>query len=114
MNWRAPPLPHDLLARPAPRLWLVAVLFFGVGDLVTTAVGLSVPGVVEVDPVARQLLAQFGLPALLALKAVALAGGYVAWTLVPHPYRKGVPLGLIALGVAVTAWNAFVVAAAVA
>lgn len=96
-----------------PWLWLGAVLFFGVGDVVTTAVGLSVPGVVEADPIARPLLREFGLAALLALKAAAFGACYLGWAIVPRPYCRGVPLGLAGLGLVVTAWNTLVVTSAV-
>lgn len=94
-------------------LWLVAVLLFGVGDVATTAVGLSVPGVIETDPVALWFLERFGFASLLGLKAAAFGACYVLWVLVPSPHCWGVPLGLAVVGVSVTAWNSLVVATAV-
>ncbi|ELY96585.1 hypothetical protein C482_15703 [Natrialba chahannaoensis JCM 10990] len=41
---------------PSSMLWLVAVLTYGVGDLVTTAVGLRCAQIEEGMPVARRLL----------------------------------------------------------
>lgn len=96
--------------RPAPRLWLAALLLFGVGDVATTAVGLAIPGVVEADPLARWMLDRLGLVALPLLKAVAFLACAVVWLVVPHPYSRGVPAGLAAIGAVVTAWNTYVVA----
>lgn len=85
--------------------WLVAVLFFGVGDVVTTSVGLGVDGVSETCPVTRPLVGWYGPPAFVALKVAAFAGWYALWRALPRPYCAAVPVGLAVLGVALTAWN---------
>lgn len=89
----------------APTLWLVGGLFYGVGDVLLTWFGLGVVGVVEANPVVASLTEQNALAAMSALKAATFGGAYVVWKLVPHPQRVGIPLGLAALGVSVTAWN---------
>lgn len=95
-------------------LWVLTVLFFLVGDVVTTTAGLGVPGVVESNPVVGPTVVLHGLGAMVVLKLATLLVAVVAWRVVPRPHALGVPLGLAALGVTSTAWNAAVVATAVA
>jgi hypothetical protein len=113
MNWResrhgvAPPeLAH---LRP----WLLALVFFGAGDVLTTSVGLAVPGVVEAAPIARALILEYGVAAMVGLKLLAFAACVALWRAVPRPYCRGVPVGLAALGVSVTLWNTAVVLIAI-
>lgn len=93
-------------------LWIAAVLFFVVGDLVTTSIGLSVEHVQEVGPMARFAVERFGFGAVVLLKAGTLLVCVGVWRVIPSPYDAGVPAGLTALGVAVTGWNAMVIAPA--
>lgn len=90
------------------RLWAIAVLFFGVGDAVTTGVGLGLDGVVEINPVAATFFQRSVFATMIALKSVAFAGGYALWRITPSPASLGVPLGLALLGVCVTLWNCLV------
>lgn len=99
------PSPADSAAASDRTCWALGVAFFGVGDLVTTALGVGAVGLAEANPVAALAIGRHGLLALAALKAVAFAGSYAVWRVLPAPYRVGVPFGLAALGVAVTAWN---------
>lgn len=86
-------------------LWSLAIVFFVVGDVVTTGLGYRMPGVVEASPLPAALLAEFGLVALLALKVVAVAGAYLVWTAIPREYAVGIPLAIALLGVLATGWN---------
>lgn len=86
-------------------LWVVAVVFFGIGDLATTSIGLNIAGVVEVGPVVASLTQQHGVGAVVVLKLALFCAGYLAWKSTPRPQRVGVPLGLSLLGLVVTAWN---------
>lgn len=95
-----------------PTLWIVAVGFYGIGDLVTTAIGLRVSGVVEASPVVGPLLDLFGVGTLFVLKGVTLTASYAVWHLVPDPHRTGVPLGLAVVGVTVTGWNIVILSTA--
>ena len=89
-------------------LWLITLVGFVGGDLLTTAVGLSGGGVVEVGPLAVHFIEWFGLGAMIPLKLLALGACLLIWRAVPKPHDVGVPLGLAVFGVLVTAWNAYV------
>lgn len=86
------------------RLWLAAVLFFGVGDVVTTGIGLDLTGVSEIGPL-RPVIRRHGVFAVIGLKLVTFAAYYGLWRAVPRPYAVGVPFGLALLGIPVTGWN---------
>jgi hypothetical protein len=96
-----------LLARTTA-LWLVAVLFYGVGDTATTLVGADTGHVAEAGPVVAGVLGYAGTTGLLTVKLLSFAGFYLAWRLLPPPGRAGVPLALSVVGVAVTVWNLLV------
>jgi hypothetical protein len=98
-------------APPTP--WLAAVLLFGVGDVVTTGVGLGTAGVAEANPVAARLFAWSALGGMIVLKGTVFGVGYALWRRVPHPHCTGVPVGLAAVGAFVTAWNLSVLLRAV-
>jgi len=100
------------LQRFQPTLWLLAIAFFGVGDLVTTTIGLRVSGVVDAGPIVGPLIDQYGMGSLLALKFLTIAASYGVWQVVPSPQRVGVPLGLAVLGIVVTGWNTVIVSTA--
>ncbi len=88
-----------------PRLWSIAIAFFGGGDLLTTAVGLWLRRPVEAGPVTSIAVDHYGLPIVVPLKVLTLALAYLLWRRTPAPQRIGVPLGLATLGVLVTVWN---------
>lgn len=109
-----PSWPADSPRSAAVHLWPVAVLGFGVGDIVTTVVGLQLVGVVELNPLVIGLLRVSALGTMVGLKLLVLCGGYLLWRRLPRTSAVGVPLGLAVLGVVVTAWNLHVVLRAVA
>jgi len=92
------------------RLWVLAFLFFVLGDLITTGVGLGFSGVSESNPVPALLVERYGLVALLVLKSLVFCGYGLLWKLLPAPYDAFVPLALALLGVSVTSWNLYVLA----
>ena len=105
--------PQDDRARPgSATLWLLAVAFFGVGDALTTGVGLAFADVSEANPVVAPLVRRSPVGAIVGTKVAVLAGSYLLWKRIPHPQRVGIPLGLAAVGIAVTAWNCRVLALA--
>lgn len=112
MQWTAS-LPSTNVPRlNSSQIWLLAVLSFGVGDIVTTSIGLQTPGVFELNPVAAEFFAQSVVLSIAALKLAVLGAGFAAWKWIPRPHRVGVPLGLGVLGVLVTGWNLHVIAQA--
>lgn len=94
-----------------PHLWAIAIVFFGVGDLLTTVAGLHFERVIEVGPIAAILYEHFGLASLGLLKLATFAVLFLVWRLIPPPHDVGVPLGLATLGVLVTGWNLSVIIA---
>ena len=85
--------------------WVLTVMFFVLGDLLTTGIGLKTGGVAEVGPLVGPILERYGLLFMFPLKFVAVAVCYGLWRLAPEPHDIGVPLGLAAFGVLVTSWN---------
>lgn len=97
-----------LLDAKSRLLWILALAFFGVGDLLTTYVGFTNSSVVEAGPLVGYLLNQYGSIVMPVMKALALGVCYWVWRTTPNPHNVGVPLGLAVLGVLVTGWNLFV------
>lgn len=102
----------DILDDLRPLWWHGAVVFFIVGDLTTTFVGLQLETVVEASPVAAWVINGHGLGLILPLKLGVVGGLYGLYRVVPYPHSIGVPLGLCALGFVITVWNGAVIVAA--
>ena len=86
-------------------LWVLGIVFYGIGDIVTTLIGLHESGVVEVGPVAVVLLAAGGTPVLIAWKVIVFGVFYGVSKILPGAVRVAVPLGIAVTGVGVTIWN---------
>ncbi len=86
-------------------VWLLAVLFYGVGDTVTTTIGLRAAQTAEIGPVALPLIERAGIPGLVALKIVFFAVCYGCWAVTDRPSRVAVPLAIAVAGAGVTLWN---------
>lgn len=86
-------------------LWGLAILFFGLGDVVSTVIGLNGGQLAEVGPLVAPIIEEYGFGALVGLKLGTFIICYGLWRLTPRPHRVGVPLGLAVLGILVTAWN---------
>lgn len=95
-----------------PQLWALAVLSYGVGDGVTTAVGLGFEETSEAGVVVEGILAGFGIPGFLAFKLAMLGLFYGAWRLLASPGRAAIPFVLAVVGVSVTVWNCMVISTA--
>jgi hypothetical protein len=91
-------------------LWALAVLFFGVGDVATTSVGLGIGGLFELGPVTSLLVEGYGLGGMVVSKLLVFAGSLCCWWLTRGPHRLGIPLGLTLVGVSVTGWNLYLLA----
>lgn len=94
------------------KLWVASVALFGLGDLVTTGVGLSVAGVAETNHAVATLVGSHGFGTFVALKGLVLLAFYGVSTRLPSSHAVGVPMALTTLGLAVTLWNCLVVAVA--
>lgn len=98
------------IAQRSSLLWVLAVLTFGVGDVVTTVAGLSL-GAVESSPFGELVLRVAGVPGMIVLKAGAFLLFAAIAASAPREWQVGVPLGIVLSGTAVTIWNLLVVAA---
>lgn len=94
-------------------VWALAVIFYGVGDTVTTIAGLSVGGVAEAGPIVGPALERFGANGLLGVKIIMFSGCAFAWSRLARNRRLAIPLALAIVGVGVTVWNAVVVITAI-
>lgn len=90
----------------------MAIIWYGVGDTVTTFIGLSFGEIAEVGPVAAPVIEFYGRPSLVAIKFVSFALFYATWRIVPHPTRAAVPLAVTLVGIAVTLWNLLMILSA--
>lgn len=109
---RLPELSGDAYA------WVAAVLSFGVGDIVTTTIGVHRYGLPEINPFYATLFDATGtvLPVLLVTKAV---GFLLLWELYLRmdAYEGAIPVGVAVAGLVITLLNAaalFLVSGAVA
>lgn len=94
--------------------WFSAILFFGVGDILTSYLGLVIiHPIIEVGPVAAVLVHKFNFGLATGYKFALLVIFYILYRVVPNPYSIGIPLGLSGLGVVVTAWNIFILSSVI-
>jgi hypothetical protein len=100
-----------VLATHSRALWIGALVWYGIGDTVTTVWGLRLAdGVGEAGPIAAPLMETYGVVSLLWIKAALFLSGYLLWTRLTTPGRVAVPLALLVVGVTVTVWNGVVIA----
>lgn len=92
-----------------PVLWALAFASYGVGDTVTTYLGLSLGRAAEAGPIAAPVVGTYGIVGLLVLKVVTLLTFYLSWTVLDTSARVAVPLAVTVVGVSVTAWNLAVI-----
>jgi len=91
-------------------LWATAITTYGIGDIATTASGLSVTNVDESHSISKIVLESYGVPGMVAVKAISLLAFYKGYQLVPEEYRQGIPLGLTILGAGIIASNSITIA----
>ena len=94
-----------VLERRTALLWLLTLVFFGVGDLVTTVVGFRSFSAVEAGPVVAPMIDRYGTVVMPVMKTAAILVCFGLWKVTPRPINVGVPLGLAVLGILVTGWN---------
>jgi len=91
-------------------VWLLAVVFYGIGDTVTTAVGLRSTQTAEAGPVASTFVESAGIAGLVSLKIVFFLASFALWYAVQRPSRVAIPLAIAVAGIGVTVWNAVMLA----
>lgn len=91
------------------QLWLLGLVLYGIGDTVTTLVGLSAGNVAEAGPIVAPLLADHGRLSFVGVKAATLVFFFGAWSVLRTPGRAAVPLALVVVGAVVTVWNVLVI-----
>jgi hypothetical protein len=91
-------------------LWVAGVLTYGITDVATTVVGLSLGLAAEAGPLASVAVDRWGFAGLVALKLLTLAAFYLLWRRIRTPGRVAVPLALLTVGVGVTLSNLVVIA----
>ena len=89
------------------RLWAMALLTFGLGDLLTTAAFLIAELNHEGNPLAVAAIDHFGLWILVPWKLAIFAVFVGLYRLAPESTRVGVPLGLALFGSLLSAWNIY-------
>lgn len=88
-------------------LWGLAIITFGIGDVVTTAVFITAEMNHEGNPLVASALYTYGLWILMPWK-IAVFGIFAAiYRLVPSQISVGVPIGLTLVGTALTVWNIY-------
>lgn len=98
--------PVETLPTLDAALWVAAVVAYGVGDAVTTALGARRPGLREGSPLVRGLLGPHpSLPAFGAFKAVVLVAFSGAYLALDPPAATAVPLALAVVGTVATLSN---------
>jgi len=94
------------------RAWRQAILWFGVGDLLTSIVGVASGLARESTPYIAALVLDVGVAGLVIAKTAGFVVGYLGWRLTPKPFDIGIPIGLAAIGLFLTIWNVYVLAIA--
>ncbi|WP_436923759.1 hypothetical protein [Halosimplex amylolyticum] len=93
--------------------WAVALIAFGIFDVVLTTAAVGTGVAAEAHPLIREGIQRFGLVVLPVWKGILIASFYALYRATPRPYDVGVPLGLAIVGVAVGIWNVAVVVFAI-
>ncbi|WP_435194977.1 DUF5658 family protein [Natronomonas sp. EA1] len=93
------------------RLWVAAVLTYGVGDLVTTYIGLATDRGAEAGPIAGAFVGSHGYLGLVVLKLLTFGLFYLVWRVAHTRGKIAVPLAVTLVGTVVTLWNTSVLLA---
>lgn len=99
----------NTLVAYTPALWVLAILTFGMTDIITTYIGIATGLAYEVSPLAAEVFEDHRFGYIYVAKAAVFLLFFLVWRFSPAPYNVSVPLGLFILGVVVTAWNSAVI-----
>lgn len=95
------------------KLWITVILWFYIGDIATTGIGIWTGGMTEASPMYRPILNTYGLlPMLFALTAVKTLLVYLflfSFNRMESIYRYTMPAALILTGIGATAWNSYLI-----
>lgn len=89
-------------------LWAIALFFWVIGDCATTLIGLNM-GFVEKNPVAYNIIQQYGKYAIVWLKLTSLVPIYIIYNVAFDWYKKYIIYYVAFAGVAFTAWNTYLI-----
>lgn len=88
--------------------WGMAVVSFGVLDVLVTMIAVGFGLTEEANPLVAAGIDRYDLWILPVWKGLVLVIWYQVFRTVPRPYNAGVPIGLALLGFAIVCWNAVV------
>lgn len=86
-------------------LWALAIAFYGVGDAVTTLIGIRTEDIAEVGPIALVAMDIAGDAGFLVMKALFIGACFTVWYVLDTPGRVAIPMALIVAGAGITVWN---------
>lgn len=86
-------------------MWYTSLATFGVGDVVTTYIGMKQRGVEEGHPLLDAVIEDSGVAGMVGMKAMAFALAGAAYSQVSEDHRIGIPIGLTLLGSYATIHN---------
>lgn len=84
--------------------WVLGIFEFGIGDIGTTIIGLS-RGYTEAHPVSGLIIEQAGIYGMISVKLFVLVLLYGLYLVSPDEWKRGVPIGLFVIGMAIVIWN---------
>ncbi|AAQ13728.1 hypothetical protein [His 1 virus] len=90
--------------------WHSAIATFGIGDTVTTIIGLSMAGIYEANPAANTILGELGLFGIIAAKVLYFGLMYIIVKSMPEHSRKYGPITITVLGTLICLWNIAIIA----
>lgn len=88
--------------------WGVAVVSFGVLDVLLTMIAVGFGFAEEANPLVAAGIDRYDLWILPVWKGLVFGIWYQVFRTVPRPYNAGVPIGLALLGSVIVCWNAAV------
>jgi len=90
--------------------WYPAIATFGIGDFVTTVIGLSMTGIHEANPTANIFINEFGFAGILLSKVVYFLIVFGIAQTMPEKARKYGAYSVTTIGSLICLWNTFIIA----
>lgn len=95
----------DQLVPSGVASWVFALFFFGLGDTLTTVIGLTHPQIVETSPLVQRVFEGYGVSGLIGLKLFAFLIVFIGWKKTPEPYDTSIPALIAGIGLLLTVHN---------